>query len=174
MKKQAERLRRKPLIEIKDPEIARVVILLIRALHRTLRLRPIDKRLPVEEMEKTLSQSFLEIWEIPLVIDNLGFRNLAHLLSSFPGVFKVKKDKLIRVEADPHPFFPENEAAPKIAAMKTMSLETAKALDQIRGSMALIKVELMECGRDAEKMTKLHSRLSIKQKQLEELLASQV
>jgi len=158
----------------------RDIQLVLRGLHRALRLRPLEMGLPPVQLEEALCLIFFDAWNIPLLFRNLGFESAIALVSAFPGVFTFHPDppRLPRLESLRDPEFtvgtlrytPAAAATPAPVQAK-MSVEHAKLVDPLRSAVSLIKVELLECANDPEKKQRLSVRLVAKQKQLDDLLA---
>lgn len=164
--------------DMSDDKVAKSVQLILRGLHRALELNPIPQTLKQADLESYLRNVFFKVWNIPLLLDDTGFTSITSLVEAFPQVFSVDWSsrrpapintpdftvgKLVYV-----PQQTEHKPSP-VTNGRALTAEQAQMVDNIKSSMALIKVELMECGRDREKYNMLSGRLSIKQKQLEEL-----
>ncbi len=167
--------------DMSDDKVAKTVQLILRGLHRALELHPIPQALKQSNLEAYVRNVFFKVWNMPILLEGTGFASTASLVEAFPQVFAVDWSTGRISPVDQPDFtvgrvtFVLQQVEPKLVSVtnvRTMTAEQAQMVDSIKSAMALIKVELMECGRDREKYNILSGRLSLKQKQLEELMNS--
>ena len=171
--------------EIADEKVAKSVQLILRGLHRAIELNPIPAALKSADLDSYFYNIFFKVWNVPLLLDGSGFSSVAALIEAFPRVvsvdrstgrptplpspdFAVGKVRYVQKGSEPEPEKKQNSTAP----IRNLTPEQAQLIDNIKGSMALLKVELLECGRDRDKYNMLSGKLSVKHKQLEELMSS--
>ena len=149
--------------------------ILLRGLHRMLE---INGTIVSNDLETLINTSFFDLWRIPLAVEHAGFKSALDLAKAFPHLFLITNDS---ISPKLSPDFTvgstafkkgNNFQAPPSRTPPIISEDMAKQIDSVRAAMALLKVEMMESSRDSEKMSRLHARLSIKQKQLEDLLST--
>jgi hypothetical protein len=71
-----------------------------------------------------------------------------------------------------HSWMVEESLAPEIQKAPPVSLHLAKLLDDVRASIAVLKAEAMEAPKDSERYTRLHARISQRDRQLQDLVST--
>jgi hypothetical protein len=171
--------------EIANDRVAKTVQLILRGLHRALELNPLPGNIKsANELDSFLCNIFFKCWHIPLLLDGTGLASALGVVETFPRVFNYEKvsGKLSplpnpdftvgRVSFVPKSLQDSQKSSPTPTPTRMLTVEHAQMVDTLKSAMALLKVELLECGRDRDKYNMLSGKLSVKQKQLDELMNS--